>query len=475
MSDGVEVLEAHLGQRDTFTWRMERDPLLRSTIVAITTFDRAPDWPVVVDRVERMTRTTPTFREKLVPTPLGLASPRWTLDPDFDLRWHLRRVAVPAGAGFEHVLELARVAGMTAFDPARPLWEFTVVEGLPDGGAALVLKVHHALTDGIGGLELAAGVVDLTPEPADLGPLPPAPATPPHSTADGLGEAVGHDLRVLADSAARQLGALPGRALRAARDPVGAARGVVATAGSVARMVAPVRSTLSPVMTGRRLQWHYTAMAVPLDGLRDAAHAVSGTLNDAFLAGVTGGLRRYHELHGAPVDRLRLTMPISTRPPGAAAGGNQVTLARFAVPVGIADPVERIREIDRLCAGMRRQEAIPYSDAIAAALNLLPAPVTGSMLKHIDVLASNVPGWPDPVWVGGAEVTAFHAFGPSLGASANLTLISYRGTCWIGVTTDAGAVPDTAAFADCLRSGFDEVLDLAGAHEPTRVVAADPG
>ena len=469
----AEVLEAHLGQRDLFTWRMERDPLLRSTIVAVTSFDRAPAWDVLVDRVERTTRTTPTFRQKLVPTPLGLASPRWVVDPDFDLRWHLRRVAVPVGCGIEHVLELARVAGMTAFDPARPLWEFTLVEGLPDGGAALIIKVHHALTDGIGGLELAAGVVDLTAEPADLGPLPPIPEPREHPVGEGVAEAVGHDLRVLAAAAAEQAAALPGRAVRALRDPVGTVRGAAGTVRSIGRMVAPANQTLSPVMTDRRLQWHYTAMAVPQAPLLEAAHAVSGTLNDAFVAGVTGGLRRYHELHDAPVERLRLTMPISTRRAGDAAGGNKVTLARFAVPVGLADPVDRIREIDRLCVGMRREEAIPYSDVIAAALNLLPAPVTGSMLKHIDVLASNVPGWPDPVFVGGAEVTAFHAFGPSLGASANLTLISYRGTCWVGVTTDAGAVPDPEAFADCLRRGFDEVLDLAGAHEGTRVLAAD--
>src|SRR5690606_17044756 len=147
-------------ETDAFTLRMERDPLLRSTITAVTVFDRAPDWDRLVERVDRATRLVPAFRARLVGTPLSLAPPRWELDDDFDLTWHLRRVNAPEPHTVETVVERARIAGMTAFDPARPLWEFTLVGGLQGGQAALLMKVHHALTDGVGGIDLAAHVVD---------------------------------------------------------------------------------------------------------------------------------------------------------------------------------------------------------------------------------------------------------------------------------------------------------------------------
>lgn len=470
----AEVLESHVRETDVFTWRMERDPLLRSTIVAVATFDTCPAWEVLRERVERATRLTPTFRERLAPSslPLGLSSPRWLLDADFELSWHLRRVAAPPPGTLGAVLEMARVAGMTAFDPARPLWEFTLVEGLEGGRAAMIMKVHHALTDGIGGIQLAAHVVDLERRPADLGSMPPAPVVPGHDPVELALEAVGHELRRVATGVADVVAALPSVARSLARDPVGLLAAGVATARSVARFVAPVTTTLSPVMTERRLAWRYAALEVPFAALHAAAGVAGGTINDAFVAGLTGGLRRYHEHHDATVDRLRMTMPISIRADDDPEGGNRVTLVRFPVPVGEPDPVARMALVDELCAGMRTERAIPYSNTIASVLNLLPPAVTGGMLKHVDVLSSNVPGFPDPVYVGGAEVEGFYALGPTIGSAANVTLMSYAGRCCVGVNTDLGAVPDPDVFLECLRQGFEEVLAVAGEHPPVRVRGA---
>ena len=103
----------------------------------------------------------------------------------------------------------------------------------------------------------------------------------------------------------------------------------------------------------------------------------------------------------------------------------------------------------------------PVRERHRGALNLLPIAVTGGMLKHVDFLASNVPGFSADVYVGGARLEAFHAFGPTLGSAANVTLMSYRGTCHMGINTDTGAVPDPEVFARCMREGFDEVLALA--------------
>ena len=466
------VLESHVRETDAFTLSMERDPLLRSTIVAVALFDKPPDWEVLVARIDRATRLTPTFRQRLEPTPLGLAPPRWVTDPDFDLAFHVRRIEAPTPKTFDTVLDVARNAGMAAFDPARPLWEFTLVGGLTGGGAALVLKVHHSLTDGIGGVQLAAHVVDLHPEPADLGPMPPRPRSQRRGPLDAWRDVLVYDVARLAGMTRTRLAALPGDAWHLVRDPVGSVLGAAETAASLARFVRPITSTLSPVMDQRRLQWHFATFDVQLDALKKAARHADGTLNDGFVGGISGGLRRYHEAHGSNVQALRLAMPISIRNDDDPEGGNRVTLVRFEVPIGIEDPVERMHEIDRLGVELRRDRALPWSNTVAGALNLLPSSVTGGMLKHVDFLASNVPGFDKRVYVGGAELVGFYPFGPTLGSAANITLMSYRGTCHVGVNTDVGAVPDPDLFLECLREGFEEVLDLAGEHEPVRLGVA---
>jgi diacylglycerol O-acyltransferase len=215
-------------------------------------------------------------------------------------------------------------------------------------------------------------------------------------------------------------------------------------------------------MVDRQLRWHYDFLDIPFADLRRAGAAIGGTLNDAFLGGLSGGLRRYHDDLGAPVDQLRVTMPISIRTDLDGPGGNHITLVRFEAPVGIENPHDRMREIHDLCIGAREESAIPYSNQIAAVLNLLPVRVAGDMLKHVDLLASNVPGFDGEVFIAGARIDAFYAFGPTTGAAANVTLMSYNGTCHIGITTDAGAVPDAAAFTAALDAGFAEVIAAAG-------------
>ena len=452
----------HVTEVDAFTMQLERDPLLRSTIVAIALFDRSPEWSQLTERIDRASRLAPTFRMKLVPTPLRLAPPRWVVDPDFDLSWHLRRARVPAGGGFEAVLDYARIAGMTAFDHERPLWEFTLLEGLPRGprgardeGAPLADRRHRR---GV------VGRARRRPHPGARGPARCARAQPRangHGAFEPLLEALGHDVRHLADLAGGLVRHAPAMAADALHEPVHAATSAVRTVGSVANFVRPVLRTASPVMRDRRLRWHYDTLDVPTDGLLAAGHDVHGTLNDAFVAAIAGGFRLYHERHGAGVDELHISMPISTRGDAAGLAGNQVTLVRFAVPVGIESPALRTARIGQLCRAARAEPALEYSNLIAGVFNLLPVSVTGGMLKHVDLLASNVPGFPNEVFIAGARLDAFYPFGPTIGSSANVTLVSYAGTCNIGVNTDAGAVPDPAALLACLREGFDEVLAIS--------------
>jgi WS/DGAT/MGAT family acyltransferase len=251
----------------------------------------------------------------------------------------------------------------------------------------------------------------------------------------------------------------------AARDPVGVARRGLRMASSTARLLRPATAPLSPVMTDRSLSVDYQTLTVDLPRLKSAARTVAGKLNDAFVAGVAGGLRRYHEHHGAPVEHLRMTMPINVRDGrSAAAAGNHFVPARFAVPVGLEDPLALMTAVQRVVDDERAEPALSLSEPIAGVLNRLPTTATtalfGAMLKGIDFVSSNVPGAPFPLYIAGAKVEAQFAFGPMTGSAANITLLSYLDDLNIGVNLDPAAIPDADVFMANLRESFDEITKL---------------
>ena len=458
----AEPVEVHMRDTNAFAWYMEQDPLLRSTVVVVLMLDGAPDWDRLTVRLERLTRISPGFRQKVVQPPLRLATPRWVVDPDFDLSWHVRRFEAASPRTLETVLDFARKTGMAGLDRDRPLWEATFIEALEGGRTAVVLKLHHSLTDGVGGMDIARLLFDVEPKPADLGSLPEAPAGENLDTIDLVRDALGYGWSRLLGFSRELLTSAPADAANAVRHPRQSVGEAVATVRSVARFLQPASATLSPVMTERHMAWHYDVLQLPLVDILDAAHAAGAKLNDAFLSGVTAGMRIYHERHGEQVDELRVTMPISIRKDGDAIGGNRITLMRFKVPVSIIDPGERMRETHNRCEPMKTDRSLPFTDVLAGALNLLPRAYVGGMLKHIDFLASNVPGIPIPLYLAGAGVDSFYAFGPTIGAALNVTLMSYCGTCFVGVNIDTGAVPDPGVLMECMRDGFDEILSSAG-------------
>jgi len=173
---------------------------------------------------------------------------------------------------------------------------------------------------------------------------------------------------------------------------------------------------------------------------------------------------------------VAIGFPISLRVEGDPIGGNRITLMRFSVPAGIEDPGSRMRAIHDLALEARTEPSIPFTNAIASALNLLPPGLVGGMLKHVDFVATNVPGLTTPLYVGGARLERFYSFAPTIGAGVNVSLLSYCGVCSIGVNTDTGAVPDPDVLMECLREEFEAILDLGGEHGPVVLPArAAPG
>ena len=455
---------AYLSQNDTIMWMVESDPLLRSTIAAVVLLDDAPDWTRIQRRVEAASRQVPALRAKVVPVPLHPTTLRWVEDPAFDLSYHLRRMSLPAGSGVQDLLDWARTTAMSGFDSTRPLWEFTLVEGV-GSGAAFVMKAHHVVTDGIGAVQLAAHLFDFEETPPGTPDSEAAThdrlvATRPVSSLELLSDVVAHDLDGVIDFARHQVASVVPSLLHAVRHPRATAQEAVETARSIGRLLAPAVTPKSSVMVGRVPASNFRSVEVPLSELRSAAKLAGGRLNDAFLAGITAGLHRYHAHHGASIDELRVAMPISQREASDTEGGNHVTVMRFTVPVAVDSTSGRIAAMREAVSAVRTERSLEHTEAIAGFLNLMPKGVIGAMLKGVDFLASNVPGVPVPLWLEGTRVTAFFPFGPTAGSAVNITLMTYNGSCCIGVNMDATAIPDPDLLVDSLREGFAEVCAL---------------
>ena len=459
VSNPTVISPRRLSGFDFATWRLaSNDPSMRSPIIGLIALESSPDWDQLVDRFDRASRVAPVLRQKVLEGPSDILSPRLVIDPDFDLSFHMRRFRVADPGSWDQVLIEARRQSMADFDLARPLWRVTLLEGLQGGRAALIVKLHHAIADGQGAMMLGATVIDLVPGGQDLGPMPPAPTAAPLDGAGFLGTAVVDASSFLMRSVKEVSDSALPIAGRALRDPVGAVEDVMGVLKSITKFLSMPSSPMSPVMRGRSINYHFITLDVPMSELKAASKPHGVSLNDAFMAGVTGGLRIYHERRGEPVSMLRCNMPISLRNPDRPAQ-NAVTIARFEVPVDILDPVERMRAIREIVGSWRHEPALHLVDPMAeVGYRLMPSEVFTSTAQTSDFTASNVPGVPIPVWIAGAKVRAMYPLTATVGAATNITLLSYAGNAGIGISMDDAAIPDRELFIECIRAGFAEVV-----------------
>ena len=453
--------DKRMSDSDALMWRIETDPVLRSTITSVAVYDRAIPRERVWDRVDRASRQVPRLRQRVLGAPLSPAPPRWVIDENFDLKYHLRFVTAPGSGTMRDLLDVAEPIAMQSFDRARPLWEFTVVEGLGDR-SAVIMKVHHAITDGVGGVKLMMSLLDLSEEEPDLGPMPEVPQPDAPSWPERVVDSAEHERRRQAGIVQR----LAGHATRLVTKPGEVGPQAIANLQSMGRALAPAFAPMSTLLAGRSLSVRFDSLTLPVSELKAAARKADAKLNDAFLAGVAGGLRRYHDVHGVDVSALRMSMPINVRTEATEGlAGNQFVPARFPIPLDVDDPIERMQAMRALVVEQRNEPSLGFVEGIAGVLNRLPRVLVtelfGRMLKGIDFVTSNVPGVPVPVYFAGAKLEAQFPFGPLAGSAMNITLLSYVDEAQIGINTDPAAVPDPERLVDCLADSFDEIRKLA--------------
>jgi hypothetical protein len=248
------------------------------------------------------------------------------------------------------------------------------------------------------------------------------------------------------------------------RNPVGGVRDAAKYSASLRRVVAPPVGDGSPLLAGRSMSMRLSLIDVPFQDFRAAAKAAGASVNDAYLAALLGGYRRYHEAMGVPVvESIPMGFPISLRKPGDPEGGNRIAAARIAGPIAERDPVRRMARIKELTGAARNEPAIDVMGVVSPALARLPAPLltaaVGPLTTSLQLMASNVPGIGDGYYLAGAKVLRFFGYGRS-GAAALITFLSSAEVASVGVGLDPAAITDPARFLACLVDGFSEVLEL---------------
>ncbi len=471
---------------ESVMWELERDPHLSSAFANLTTLDRSPDRVRLRARMEATSRAVPRLRQR-VATPTGRFNPpEWQDDPDFDLDRHLRWIDLGGDADDAEVRTLAATLSRQPFDRSRPLWEFIVVEGLRGGRAAMLQRLHHTITDGKGGIRLSVEFLDLERDPAppseqgaehpddpagsdDVAPESPATATPPPScdesgpigrwTATAIAavrqpvELVGGAIADVG-AAAVHPAELPGRSAEVAR-----------TVASAARQVA-VDPRRSPLWRDRSLDRWFGTTEIPLPEVIDAAHRVGATVNDLFVAGAAAAAGAYHRRAGAPVEHLRVSIPISTRH-DRSVGGNAFAPSQALVPTGDLDPIERIALIHATLSDVKGERALGSVETMASWLALLPSLVVvragQQMAGSVDFVCSNVKAAPFDLFVSGSLIEQNFPLGPLAGTAFNLTTMSYRGSMCMGLVVDPAAVDDPPALLDDVERAYSEILEAIAA------------
>jgi diacylglycerol O-acyltransferase len=461
--------ERRMTDAEALMWTVEKDPSLRASFLNITLLDRAPDFDRLRRRMQRAVQVIPRLRRRVVSPPARVAPPQWVDDPNFDIDYHLRRIAVASPGDDRQLLDMAASLYEDAFDRARPLWLFHVVEGLSGGRAAFLAKMHHTITDGVGGLRLSMQFIDVAPDASDPDEIEAAEAgddeapDPEEGLLSSAAQAAGNRVRRNLGIARRTAEGLAGAISHPSRAPAMATESVE-MARSLLRQLAVVEPARSPLWTGKRsLGRHFEAISLDLDGLKATAKALGGTVNDVYVTGIAGAAGAYHREHGVDVSDLRMSMPVNMRA-DRSAGGNAFSPARVLVPAGIEDPVERFHEVHARLTTTKSERALGLAETLAGVLNRLPTAVVVGLARQqvetVDFATSNLRGANFDLYVAGAHVLANHPMGPTAGTAFNATVLGYKDSLDLGLNVDTAAVDDPARLGACIEEAFAELVKL---------------
>lgn len=427
----------------------------------------------ILQNVERRLHLARCFRQRLVQVPLDLDHPYWIEDPDFDLEFHVRHIALPHPGDWRQLcIQVARIHARP-LDLNKPLWEMYVIEGLdsvrgvPKGSFAVFTKVHHAAIDGVSGAELAAAVHDLSPT-----------ATPPPPEYDWVPE----ELPSFAGLAART-------AINNVRYPFRFAQALGRTAPGIAALLqgassadvegsGPVpRTRFNGTVSSHRV---IEGRDFSLERIREIRQCVPGaTVNDVILTVCGGALRAYLQRHKElPRESLVAMAPISVRTASErGTAGNKISAMAVTLFTNVADPLTRLERVHQGTRGSKAQAEAVGARTMTDMTQFMPGVLAGlaarlytrlglanSIRPFLNTVVTNVPGPQIPLYFTGARMVSMYGLGPVLdGMGLIHPVFSYDGHITISFTSCREVMPDPGFYATCLEESFDELYRAATA------------
>jgi diacylglycerol O-acyltransferase len=425
----------------------------------------------------------PRFRKRVLEVPFGIGRPVWVDDTRFDIGYHVRGTALPRPGTREQLLTLFARVEAQMLDRSRPLWELWFVEGLEGGRVGLIQKTHHALVDGVSGVDVATVLFDFTPEPVVPDPPPwspaPAPSTP-RLVVDAVADEVAGLARIghgmTATSALDAATAVPRRVLDRTGDLVRAV-----TTFAEGRLLAPRLSLNRPVGRHRA----FLGARVPLDDVRAVRRSFGGTVNDVVLAGVAGGLARFlasrDELSPGLV--VKVMCPVSVRADDEhLALGNRVSALVVPLPVGEPDPQVRLGAIRAVTADLKERHQAVAAEALLGITQFAAPTILGLAARaahhqvFFNLVSTNVPGPQVPLYCMGARLLEAYPMVPlARNLGIGIAILSYCGVLHVGILADRDAFPDLDVLADGIVDAFAELRTLADATGAPEPGSPEPG
>jgi WS/DGAT/MGAT family acyltransferase len=451
---------------ESIMWRVGQDPTLRMTVGALVLLDRAPSTEALAAELSAAAKRAPRLGQRPEEPTLGRARPVWVDDPHLDMHHHVRSAAVATPGSLRQVLDLIALFEAIPFDPEHPPWDVTLIEGLENGRAALYLRAHHVVTDGLGGLRLADSLF----REVAWGRLSRGQAASDRGSSNSESDRRPGTITIDLTKATRPIR----RRVDAARDVevldtvVRGMQRALDVANSVSRQVMVTGGPLSPLFEEQSMMSRFEVLSVPKARL--VSRTLGGSRNDLLVAGAARGLGLYHDRMGKPCGELRLATPAGYGRGREVGGGNWFVPARVEVPTGGTHPGPLFGMVAERLSQARSEPALRISNALAWAISQLPTrlvlPALQVQADSVDFAATTLPGLRRDRQICGARVEAMFPFGPRLGCPVNITALGNADRLDIGMALDPAAILEPATFLESLTEGF-ESFDLDGAPAPS--------